>query len=152
MELSVFDLFKVGMGPSSSHTVGPMRAAGFLLEKLRRHALFERTARIRCDLYGSLASTGRGHHTDRAVVWGLLGEFPETIEPDRQGPLFDGVVASGRLLLGGERRIEFDPGSDIAFRSDERLPFYPNGMRFTVFDGGGEETSTGGLAINITEC
>jgi len=87
MELSVFDIFKIGIGPSSSHTVGPMRAANFLLVKLKKHGLFERTARIRCDLYGSLASTGRGHHTDRAIVWGLQGEQPDTIDPDRQGPL-----------------------------------------------------------------
>jgi L-serine dehydratase len=139
MDLSVFDIFKIGIGPSSSHTVGPMRAANFLLTKLRKHWLFERAARIRCELYGSLASTGRGHHTDRAVVWGLQGEEPETIDPDRQNELFDGVVSSGGLVLGGERSIDFVPDRDIVFRPDELLPYHPNGMLFTVLDEAGEE-------------
>jgi len=142
MELSVFDIFKIGIGPSSSHTVGPMRAANFLLVKLRKHELFERTARIRCDLYGSLASTGRGHHTDRAIVWGLQGEHPETINPDQQGPLYDGVVNSNELKLNGEHSIEFVPDRDIVFKPDELLPFHPNGMLFTVFDVGGAEIFT----------
>jgi L-serine dehydratase len=139
MELSVFDIFKIGIGPSSSHTVGPMRAANFLLVKLKKHGLFGRTVRIRCELYGSLASTGRGHNTDRAVIWGLQGEEPETIDPDRQDELFDGVVGSNELMLGGEQPIEFVLDRDIIFRPDELLPFHPNGMLFTVFDGGGAE-------------
>jgi len=139
MELSVFDIFKIGIGPSSSHTVGPMRAANFLLVKLKKHGLFERTARIRCDLYGSLASTGRGHRTDRAVIWGLQGEQPETIDPDRQEPLYEQVVTSGELVLDGERAIEFVPDRDIVFKPDKLLPFHPNGMLFTAFDAGGAE-------------
>jgi L-serine dehydratase len=139
MELSVFDIFKIGIGPSSSHTVGPMRAANFLLVKLKKHRLLERTARIRCELYGSLASTGRGHHTDRAIVWGLHGEQPEKIDPDRQGPLYDGVVNSGELNLDGERSIAFVPDRDIVFKPDELLPFHPNGMLFTAFDDRGAE-------------
>ncbi len=139
MELSVFDIFKIGIGPSSSHTVGPMRAANFLLVKLKKHELFERTVRIRCELYGSLASTGRGHNTDRAVIWGLQGEEPETIDPDCQDELFDGVVGSNELMLGGERTIEFVLDRDIVFKPDELLPFHPNGMLFTVFDASGEQ-------------
>jgi len=139
MELSVFDIFKIGIGPSSSHTVGPMRAANFLLVKLKKHGLFERTARIRCELYGSLASTGRGHHTDRAVIWGLQGEQPETIDPDRQGLLYEGVVTSGELVLDGERAIEFVPDRDIVFKPEELLPFHPNGMLFSVIDKSGAE-------------
>ncbi|MGD9253273.1 MAG: L-serine ammonia-lyase [Holophagae bacterium] len=138
MEISVFDIFKIGIGPSSSHTVGPMRAANFLLVKLKKHGLFDRSARIRCDLYGSLASTGRGHHTDRAVVWGLLGEEPETIDPDAQDVLFGGVAETLRLRLGGERDIDFHLERDIVFKPDELLPHHPNGMHFTVFDGGGD--------------
>ena len=133
MELSVFDIFKIGIGPSSSHTVGPMRAADFLLVKLRKHELFGRAARIRCELFGSLASTGRGHHTDRAVIWGLQeGEEPETIDPDRQDELYEEVVDSSELVLGGERPIEFVSDRDIVFKPDELLPFHPNGMLFTV--------------------
>jgi L-serine dehydratase len=139
MELSVFDIFKIGIGPSSSHTVGPMRAANFLLAKLKRHGLFDRTARIRCELYGSLASTGCGHHTDRAVIWGLQGEQPETIDPDHQDALLDRVVSSSELVLDGERPIEFTPDRDIVFKPDELLPFHPNGMLFTVFDSAGDE-------------
>ena len=139
MELSVFDIFKIGIGPSSSHTVGPMRAANFLLVKLKKHGLFEQTARIRCELYGSLASTGRGHNTDRAVIWGLQGEKPETIDPDQKESLYEQVVTSGELALDGERPIEFVIDRDIVFRPAELLPFHPNGMLFTVFDNGGEE-------------
>jgi len=139
MELSVFDIFKIGIGPSSSHTVGPMRAANFLLVKLKKHGLFGRMARIRCELFGSLASTGRGHHTDRAVIWGLQGEEPETIDPDRQDELFDGVVDSNELILGGERPIEFVPDRDLVFKPGEVLPFHPNGMLFTCFDSAGDE-------------
>ena len=134
MDLSVFDIFKIGIGPSSSHTVGPMRAAGFLLTKLRKHGLLDRAARIRCELYGSLASTGRGHRTDRAVVWGLQGEQPETIDPARQDPLYEEVAGSGELELAGGRTISFLPERDIVFKPDELLPFHPNGMLFTVFD------------------
>ena len=99
MELSVFDIFKIGIGPSSSHTVGPMRAAGFLLDKLEKHDYFESVTRIRCELFGSLAATGKGHHTDRAVIWGLQGNEPETIDPDDQEPLYRGVVEAGKNVL-----------------------------------------------------
>ena len=139
MELSVFDIFKIGIGPSSSHTMGPMRAAGFLLVKLDNHGLFDRTQRIQCELFGSLAATGRGHHTDRAVIWGLMGEAPDTIEPNDQAPLYQRVVSSGELNLGGRRTIEFLPDRDIVFKPEEQLPHHPNGMRFTIFDSGGAE-------------
>ncbi len=137
MDLSVFDLFRIGIGPSSSHTVGPMRAAGFLIEKLRKHGYFDRVGHIGVELFGSLASTGRGHHTDRAIVWGLLGERPDTIDPAREDELYEAVVSTGRLLLGGEREIPFSPAQDIVFRPEERLPYHPNGMRFTIEDAAG---------------
>ncbi len=137
MDISVFDLYKIGIGPSSSHTVGPMRAAGFLCLKLKNHGLFDRVARIQVELFGSLASTGKGHRTDRAVVWGLLGEAPETIDPGEQDSLFEAVVTSGSLKLGGTRAIAFAPERDIVYKPDELLPFHPNGMRFTVFDSAG---------------
>jgi L-serine dehydratase len=142
MELSVFDIFKIGIGPSSSHTMGPMRAANFLLAKLKKHGLFEQAARIRCELYGSLASTGKGHWTDRAITWGLQGEEPETMDLDRQTELFEGVAAAGELRLGGERNIAFAPDRDIVFKPDELLPYHPNGMLFTVWDAAGTELYT----------
>ena len=134
MELSVFDIFKVGIGPSSSHTVGPMRAAGLLLVELENLGIFDRARRVQCELYGSLAATGRGHHTDRAVIWGLIGQEPETIAPDDQEPLYQSVVSSAELRLQGRRSIQFIPDRDIIFRAAEQLPYHPNGMRFTVFD------------------
>ncbi len=109
MELSVFDIFKIGIGPSSSHTVGPMRAAGLLLVELENLGIFDRVGRVQCELYGSLAATGRGHHTDRAVIWGLIGQKPETIAPDDQEPLYQSVVSSAELLLQGRRSIQFIP-------------------------------------------
>jgi len=142
MELSVFDIFKIGIGPSSSHTVGPMRAANFLLEKLKKRGLFASVARIQCELYGSLASTGIGHHTDRAVIWGLLGEAPETMDPDRQDILFDGVLQAKELVLGGERAIGFVYDRDLVFKPAEQLPHHPNGMLFRVFDAAGAEIFT----------
>jgi L-serine dehydratase len=138
MELSVFDIFKIGIGPSSSHTVGPMRAAGFLLDKLDKHGIFDQVTRIRCQLFGSLAATGKGHHTDRAVVWGLQGERPETIEPDDQEGLLHGVIETGELVLGGRKTIDFRPDRDIVFKPDDQLPHHPNGMHFTVYGSDGD--------------
>jgi L-serine dehydratase len=137
VDLSVFDLFRIGIGPSSSHTVGPMRAAKQFCGKLRKHGLLGRVARVQVELYGSLGATGRGHRTDRALVWGLLGEEPETVDPAQEDPLFDAVAGSGELLLDGERGIPFLPDRDIVLRGEEVLPFHPNGMRFRAFDEAG---------------
>ncbi len=134
MALSVFDIFKIGIGPSSSHTVGPMRAAAFLVEKLKKHGLFDRAAHIRVELFGSLASTGKGHNTDKAIVWGLLGEKPDTIDPAQEDALYRRVAGSGSLRLGGQRKIHFSPDRDIVFHENEQLPAHPNGMRFTLAD------------------
>lgn len=139
MNISVFDIFKIGIGPSSSHTVGPMRAANFLLSKLRKHELLNQAARVRCELYGSLASTGRGHNTDRAVIWGLQGEEPDTIDPEQQEDLLNRVLESKQIELDGERTIAFDADHDIVFKPDELLPYHPNGMLFTVFDESGRK-------------
>jgi len=133
MNISVFDIFKIGIGPSSSHTIGPMRAANFLLEKLDKHGIFDQVTRIQCELFGSLGSTGRGHHTDRAIIWGLHGEAPETIDPDQQDPLFQSVLDTEELFLAGKRPIRFNYDRDMLFKGEELLPFHPNGMRFTVF-------------------
>jgi L-serine dehydratase len=142
MELSIFELLKIGIGPSSSHTVGPMRAASFLLDKLRKHQLFATVERIQVELFGSLGSTGKGHGTDRAVVWGLLGEAPETIDTTVADTLWDEVAGSGRLRLGGMREIAYSTTDDILFKGDELLPYHPNGMRFTCIDGSGEAVYT----------
>jgi L-serine dehydratase len=135
---SVFDLFKIGVGPSSSHTMGPMTAACRFVERLARDGLLERTARVRADLYGSLALTGKGHATDRAVLLGLSGERPDRIDPDAAEAMVAEIRASKRIALGGGREIGFDETRDLHFLQRERLPHHSNGMRFTAYDAGGE--------------
>jgi L-serine dehydratase len=134
---SVFDLFKIGIGPSSSHTMGPMTAACRFVEALSQKGLIEATERIQADLYGSLALTGKGHATDRALLLGLTGERPDRIDPDEADLLIDSIRASGRLAVRGEKEIRFEEARDLKFLQRERLPHHSNGMRFTAFDIGG---------------
>jgi L-serine dehydratase len=130
--LSVFDMFKVGVGPSSSHTLGPWRAAlAFLAELDRSHSLAHVTE-VTIDLFGSLAKTGRGHGTDRAVQAGLLALDPETCDVDALGPTIDALATSQRLRLGGRVPVEFRPMDDIRFHRDRMLPFHPNALTFTA--------------------
>jgi L-serine dehydratase len=156
--ISVFDLFTIGIGPSSSHTVGPMRAARRFVERLEHDGVFERVARVRCDLYGSLGATGRGHGSDRAVLLGLEGETPEGVDPDRIGPRMEEIQRRHSLRLGGRHAIAFTPGPDLVFHHDESLPLHPNGMRFTAFDAAGAELASrvyysigGGFVVNEDE-
>ncbi len=133
MNLSVFDLFSVGIGPSSSHTVGPMRAARTFAEDLRGRGVLPRTARVVTELYGSLSATGVGHGTDRAVVLGLAGRRPETLLPRDARDLVTATHTRGRLDLLGDREITFESSVDIRFLA-EQLPAHPNGLRFEAFD------------------
>jgi L-serine dehydratase len=150
---SVFDLFKIGVGPSSSHTMGPMSAACRFTEGLAQKGLIEATVRVGADLYGSLALTGKGHATDRAVLLGLSGRRPDRIDPDEADGIVQRIRESGRLELGGRREIAFDEGRDVRFLQRERLPHHSNGMRFTAYgtDGSALEAGTyysvGGGAI-----
>ena len=128
MTISVFDLFKVGIGPSSSHTVGPMRAAAMFAAALREDALLDQVGGIRAELFGSLGATGHGHGSVKAVVLGLAGELPESVDPVAAGPMVAAVRESGRLRLLGSREISFDPDEDIVLHRRKRLPFHPNGM------------------------
>lgn len=132
--LSVFDIFKIGIGPSSSHTVGPMRAAGQFARALERDGVLARTARVRTDLFGSLGATGRGHATDLGVILGLFGEMPDTIDPATVKPRLAAVRSSGELSLLGTHRIGFERASDVLFVADQSLPEHPNAMRFTALD------------------
>ncbi|CUU54930.1 L-serine dehydratase [Parafrankia irregularis] len=134
MAISVFELFKVGIGPSSSHTVGPMRAAGMFAEHLAAGGQLLRTVRVLAELFGSLGATGRGHSSDRAVILGLLGHRPETIDPAQVDAEVRAAHANGCLDLLGRHRIGFDPGRDLVLHLHRTLPFHPNGMRFTAFD------------------
>jgi len=132
MSLSVFDIFKIGIGPSSSHTVGPMRAAREFVLDLKRAGLLERTAEIAVRLYGSLALTGMGHGTDRAILAGLEGAQPETVDPDSLEPTLARIRSSGRIRLAGEHEIAFDEPMQLLFMQHERLPRHSNGMRFSA--------------------
>ena len=150
MALSVFDIFRIGIGPSSSHTVGPMVAARRFREQV---AMQPDLARVVVDLFGSLALTGKGHATDRAVLLGLAGCDPARLCPDEAASIAAVVASSGTLALSACRTIAFDAATDIVFHQRERLPFHSNGMRFTALDSAGTELdqweaySVGGGAI-----
>jgi L-serine dehydratase len=139
MTISVFDLFKVGIGPSSSHTVGPMRAAATFAGRLAREGLLARTTGVRCELFGSLGATGHGHGSVTAVVLGLEGELPDRVDPVAAGPRVAAVRAEGKLLLAGEHPIAFDVGEDVVLHRRKRLPFHSNGMVFRALDADGAE-------------
>jgi L-serine dehydratase len=132
MSLSVFDIFKIGIGPSSSHTMGPMNAARSFVELLEARGLLERTAEISAQLYGSLALTGRGHCTDRAILLGFEGASPDTIDPELIEPALQRIRTSGRIRLLGRREIAFDEPLNLLFHIDQVLPGHSNGMRFTA--------------------
>jgi L-serine dehydratase len=136
MTLSVFDIFKVGIGPSSSHTMGPMRAAREFTLGLEQDGLLPRTDQVAVRLYGSLALTGAGHGTDRAILAGLEGAEPETVDPDSIDPLLQRIRSTGRINLLGRHEIAFDEPMQLLFMYHERLPRHSNGMRFTALAGG----------------
>ncbi len=136
MSLSVFDLFKIGIGPSSSHTVGPMRAAARFAEGLRREGLLEATASVKVELYGSLGATGKGHGSDKAVLLGLEGEQPDTVDTAAIPARLDAIRSSGELRLLGERPIRFVEKEHLALIR-KPLAYHPNGMIFRAFDAAG---------------
>jgi L-serine dehydratase len=139
MPISIFDLFKIGLGPSSSHTVGPMRAARTFALKLEAAGLLPRTARIRIELFGSLGATGRGHGSDKAVLLGLEGEEPHLVDPAGVEPRLANLRASKRLHLLGRKPILFDEPKDLLFNRRQTLPFHPNGMECCAHDDAGEK-------------
>ncbi len=153
MVSSALDLFKTGVGPSSSHTMGPMTAACLFVERLADGGEIEAARRVQADLYGSLALTGKGHATDRAVLIGLSGKRPDGIDPDEADRIVEGVRGSGCIRLGGRHDIPFDERRDLRFLQRERLPHHSNGMRFTAFGEDGAELdskvyySVGGGAV-----
>ena len=139
MAVSVFDLFKIGIGPSSSHTVGPMRAARLFVLRLQNEGLLPRVQRLQADLYGSLGATGKGHGSDKAVLLGLLGHEPDTVEVEAIPALLKAVRDGGRLDLAGVQAVDFAEKRDLLFHRRESLPLHANGMRFAAFDAGGAE-------------
>ncbi|GAB3157137.1 L-serine ammonia-lyase [Amycolatopsis stemonae] len=135
MAISVFDLFSIGIGPSSSHTVGPMRAARTFVDGLGDD--LGRTARVQAELFGSLGATGFGHGSDKAVLLGLSGDRPEEIDTDTVPGRIAAIRESGRLLLGGTHEIAFDEDNDLTMHRRKSLPAHPNGMVFRAFDASG---------------
>ena len=138
MPVSAFDLFRVGIGPSSSHTVGPMRIALRFVHDLESRGCLQRVAQLEVHLYGSLALTGRGHATDRAVLLGLMGQAPETVDGDAA----DALVLAARqrlgLTLAGRHPVDFDESCQLVFHTDQALPQHPNGMRLFAADADGD--------------
>ncbi|GGX57149.1 L-serine ammonia-lyase [Saccharospirillum salsuginis] len=134
MAISLFDMLKIGIGPSSSHTVGPMAAARRFVRGLKKSDLLTNVARIDIQLYGSLGATGKGHGTGPAVLMGLEGHRPDAIDPAILPPRTDEIRTQGELLLNGEHPITFDEKSDLTYHRKETLPYHPNGMMFTAFD------------------
>ncbi|WP_017464093.1 L-serine ammonia-lyase [Dyella ginsengisoli] len=159
MAVSVFDLFKIGIGPSSSHTVGPMRAAARFCERwLEEKGVIDRVARVRAELFGSLAMTGRGHGTDKAVLLGLEGAHPDTVDPDAIPDTLARIRKTHRIRLLGRHEIVFDEKADLVFNKRQKLPFHTNGMRFSAYDEQGNELATrdyysvgGGFVVNHDE-
>lgn len=137
-QISVFDILKVGIGPSSSHTLGPWKAAGRFILSLKEKGVFDAVERVRVTLYGSLSLTGRGHYTDLAVMLGLSGEDPELIPPDDIRPTISSIEDKCSLKLGGEREITFLPLQDIVFEK-KFLTFHSNGIKFEANDKDGNE-------------
>jgi len=137
MAVSVFDLFKIGIGPSSSHTVGPMRAARLFVSRLDHDGHLDTTARVFSQLYGSLGATGKGHGSDKAVLLGLAGHEPDTVEVDAVPALLATMRDDKRLNLLGRHAVAFNEAQDLKFHRRETLPFHANGMRFTAFDASG---------------
>ncbi|MFT6710216.1 MAG: L-serine dehydratase [Arenicella sp.] len=134
MAISVLDLFKIGIGPSSSHTVGPMCASKWFVDALKSEQILNTTVRVKAEMYGSLGATGIGHGTPKAVILGLLGEAPETVDIASVEKLVEDARTHGKLLLSGEQTIKFDYKADIVLHRRKSLPFHSNGMRFSAFD------------------
>ncbi|KAH6916202.1 L-serine dehydratase [Coprinopsis sp. MPI-PUGE-AT-0042] len=153
--ISTFDLFSIGVGPSSSHTVGPMRAGKIFINDLRDLGLLDKVKTVKINLYGSLAATGKGHHTPQAILLGLEGSDPETIDTGTIPSRYEAIVQNKTLLLNGQRRIEFNMDRDMVWRWDLVLKTHSNGMRFSVFDENGDMLATneyfsvgGGFVVN----
>lgn len=159
MAVSVFDLFKIGIGPSSSHTVGPMRAAArFVTRWLEDRGILHNVSHLRGELFGSLAHTGRGHGTDKAVLCGFEGEWPDKIDPDSIPTRLSRIRGTKKIRLLGKHEIAFDEKTDLVFNKRQKLPYHSNGMRFTAFDASGAELAKrdyysvgGGFVVNHDE-
>jgi L-serine dehydratase len=155
MAISVFELFKIGIGPSSSHTVGPMRAALTFATRLKEQGLLERVASVKSELYGSLGATGKGHGSDKAVLLGLQGDAPDLVDTSTVEAKLEAIRGSKKLNLLGEKEIAFVESEHLLMYKRQSLPYHPNGMRFTAYDAEGAELFSkvyysvgGGFVVN----
>ena len=158
MAVSVFELFKIGIGPSSSHTVGPMLAAHTFVQSLQSSNVLDQVGSLQVTLFGSLAYTGRGHGTDKAVLLGLSGELPDQVDPDKIESIVKEIHDSGSINLDGRFMVHFSEKADLIFNKHEALPHHTNGMRFAAFDEGGDPllqreyySVGGGFVVNQDE-
>lgn len=158
MSISILDLFNIGIGPSSSHTVGPMRAAKVFVDGMVKDGTLEKTTKLVTRLYGSLGATGRGHGSDRAIILGLMGQTPRETDVEQIDNIVSGVYADKSLMLAGQRPVPFVDGEDLQLLPRQRLPFHPNGMDFTAFDHAGNIVQSaifysigGGFIVNEKE-
>ncbi|MGW0501211.1 L-serine ammonia-lyase [Streptomyces sp. NPDC003007] len=142
MAISVFDLFSIGIGPSSSHTVGPMRAARMFARRLRNEELLAPTVKVRAELYGSLGATGHGHGTPKAVLLGLEGDSPRTVDVSNADQRVEAIKTDGRLNLLGEHEIAFSFDDDMVLHRRKTLPYHANGMTLWAYDASGTELLT----------
>ncbi|MFD8176689.1 L-serine ammonia-lyase [Streptomyces sp. NPDC059709] len=142
MAISVFDLFSIGIGPSSSHTVGPMRAARMFARRLRNEELLDSVASVRAELYGSLGATGHGHGTPKAVLLGLEGESPRTVDVETADDRVEKIKSSGRISLLGDHEIAFSYDDDMVLHRRKALPYHANGMTLWAYDAEGAEVLT----------
>ncbi|MFD7305186.1 MULTISPECIES: L-serine ammonia-lyase [Streptomyces] len=142
MAISVFDLFSIGIGPSSSHTVGPMRAARMFARRLRNEGVLDSVASVRTELYGSLGATGHGHGTPKAVLLGLEGDSPRTVDVESADERVERIKESGRIRLLGEREIAFSFDDDLVLHRRKTLPYHANGMTLWAYDADGTELLT----------
>ena len=155
--ISVFDIFKIGVGPSSSHTMGPWRATQKFIALLHQQGMFDRVVRVRAELYGSLAKTGKGHGTDIAIILALGGDDPETCDTASIDDRVEAIGHASAVLFDARRRLPFDPAADIVFHSQETLPFHPNGMTLiAMLEDGSEQSQTyysigGGFVVQENE-
>ncbi|HEY0250951.1 MAG TPA: L-serine ammonia-lyase, partial [Kofleriaceae bacterium] len=135
MHISTFDIFKIGIGPSSSHTVGPMRAAKRFAERLEHDGQLAQTTAVKIELFGSLGFTGKGHGSDKAIILGLEGDEPATVDIDSVAKRIAAVETTKRISLLGKHPVDLDPSEALIFHRREKLPLHANGMRFTAFAG-----------------
>ncbi|STQ89652.1 L-serine ammonia-lyase [Iodobacter fluviatilis] len=141
MAISVFDLFKIGLGPSSSHTVGPMRAARTFARRLEKDGILDKVAKVKSELFGSLGATGKGHGSDIAVLLGLQGESPRLVDTDKVDGMVAAIREGRKLNLLGKHDIPFIEAEHLILHKRKTLPFHPNGMIFEAFDAAGESIS-----------